>query len=371
MKALIVAGEASGDLHGAGLSRALQEVFPGLKLAGMGGDRMAAAGVEILHHHNQVSVVGLLEVASKMQSLLRIYGNLKEWVRTQKPDFAVVIDFPGFNFRILRFLRKQRIPSFYFIGPQVWAWKKWRITFLREHVDRMICILPFEEELYQKAGIPVNYVGHPLVESVGQELAIQSKIPEGSTLRVGMMPGSRDIEVRQHLPVFRETALLMQNHLEFQPVLIWAPSLDQNSYEIPRGWEVETDQRYAAMKSCNLLLVASGTSTLEAAILGVPLMIVYRVHPSSWWLGKILVRVPYYGLVNWIAGRKCIPEYIQHQMHPSVLAADAVSILKDHQRQEQMKADLAEIVSKLGPPGALERAARVIRDHLDSASKPE
>lgn len=232
----------------------------------------------------------------------------------------------------------------------------------------MICILPFEEDLYREAGVPVAYVGHPLVQSVRQELANQKWPSESSRIRIGMMPGSRDVEVRHHLPVFRETVARMRNDLDFQPVLIWAPSLERDQYQIPEEWEVECENRYAAMKSCNLLFVASGTSTLEAAILGVPLMIVYRVHPSTWWLGKVLVRVPYYGLVNWIAGRKCIPEYIQHRMKASLLAADAWSILKDQKRLQTMKEDLAEIVSRLGPPGALQRAAQVIRDHLANKS---
>jgi len=228
----------------------------------------------------------------------------------------------------------------------------------------MISVLPFEEKLYQEAGIPVVYTGHPLVEIVNEEVSREPVYPKGSLPQIGIMAGSRDVEVRRHLPVLRETISAMRRQFEFDAVSILAPSIASEKYEWPDQVKLIQDNRYAAMKSCDLMFVASGTSTLEAAILNTPLFIVYRVGNVSWQIGKLLVRVPYYGLVNWIAGQKCIPEYMQEKMNPELLAKDAILFLRSEERRARMKADLAKIVAELGLPGAIERAVDAIDQRL-------
>ena len=360
MKALIVTGEASGDLYGGRLATALRSRIPQIDIAGMGGSHMRSAGVEILYDCEKVAVVGVFEVFGKLRNLRSAYSRIKAWVEQNNPDFAILVDFPDFNFRIARLLKRLGVRTFYFISPQLWAWRKGRIHFLREHIQLMICILPFEKSLYENANVPVVYVGHPLVEIVASELADQPVMVRGQRPRIGLMPGSRDVEVRRHLPLLQKALFEIRRRKEVDAMLIWPPSLSTEAYELAQGIELIRENRYAAMKSCDLILVASGTSTLECAILNTPLLIVYRVAAISWWLGKLLVRVPYYGLVNWIAGRKVVPEFIQHDMTPQKLSNEALRLLEDESRRSEMRLELAQLVESLGPPGAMDRAAEAI-----------
>lgn len=360
MKALLVAGEASGDLYGGELASCLSRRLPSVQFAGMGGDRMAAAGVDLLYHHRDVSVVGVFEVLQKLAHLIKAYYRIRRWIVRHKPQFAVLIDFPDFNFRLARFLRNRGIKVFYFVSPQIWAWRRNRIHTLRNLIELMICVLPFEKKLYDQARVDSIYVGHPLVEIVRRESAGQNPYRRGARPLVGLMPGSREVEVARHLPLLIETVRRVREQIDVEAVLIWAPWLKIESFRIPSEIRVEQADRYAAMQTCDLLLVASGTSTLEAAILEVPLFIVYRVSAFSWKLGKYLVRVPYYGLINWIAQQKVIPEYIQDAMDPGQIAADAVKLLKDGSLRTRMKEELSRIVQKLGPSGAIERTTEAI-----------
>lgn len=367
MKALIVAGEASGDLYGGRLAASLLARNPSLQLAGMGSERMAEAGVNLLYDARSVSVVGVFEVASKLNHLRRAFHLLEEWVLREKPDFAVLIDFPDFNFRMARTLKKSQTKVYYFISPQIWAWRKNRVHFLKQHVDLMIPVLPFEKQLYEAAGVSVAYVGHPLAQMVREDLQKQPPFERGSNPLIGLMPGSRDSEVRRHLPILLNTVELIRRKLEVSAILIWPSSLPATHIPVPSTIQVVNENRYAAMKACDVMLVASGTSTLECAILGVPMLIVYRIGGFSWRLGKALVRVPYYGLVNWIAQKEVIPEYIQKRMNPELLAAEALDLLTTESKREQMRLHLAQITESLGPDGAIERAvdailARVRRD---------
>lgn len=366
MKALIIAGEASGDLYGGKLAASLQARDPSLHLAGMGGECMASAGVHLLYDARSVSVVGVFEVASKLSHLRQAFHRLKTWAQQEKPDFAVLIDFPDFNFRMAKVLKKLNTTIFYFISPQIWAWRKNRIHFLKRHVDRMITILPFEKALYEAAGVNVTYVGHPLAQIVREELATQPVfVPEGEGKPlIGLMPGSRDVEVRRHLPLLLKAMERIHLKQPASAVLIWPPSLSISGVSVPPSIQIVRENRYAAMKACDLMLVASGTSTLECAILGVPMLIVYRVGGFSWQLGKALVRVPYYGLVNWIAQDKVIPEYIQERMDPELLAADAIALLTTDSKRDEMKKHLAQITESLGPDGAIERAVTQINTDL-------
>lgn len=366
MKALIVSGEASGDLYGGRLASALKLRFPSIQLTGMGGGQMTAAGVQLLQHYGDITVVGVFEVASKLRKLRRALVRIQDWITSNRPDFAVLIDFPDFNFRLAAFLKKQGIKVFYFISPQIWAWRKNRIHFLKDNIDLMLCVLPFEKQLYESAGVPVEYVGHPLVEIVREQVAQQPVFTRSETPLVGIMPGSRDVEMRRHLSVLLETVQLLQQRTTINSLLIWPPSLDPIFYNIHSNVLIIRENRYAAMKACDLMIVASGTSTLECAILNVPMMIVYRVSGISWQLGKVLVRVPYYGLVNWIAGDQKVPEYIQSRMNPELLATEAAELLSHPEKRQQMKSDLAQIVDSLGTSGAIERAVAAIAARIST-----
>jgi lipid-A-disaccharide synthase len=364
MKALIVAGESSGDIYGGGLASVLCRRLTDLQLSGMGGDRMAQSGVDLLYHCGHVAVVGVFEVFAKLRNLREAYRRLTEWIDQNSPQFAVLIDFPDFNFRLAKFLKNRRIKTFYFISPQIWAWRKSRIHFLKNHVDLMISILPFEKSMYDDAVIRSVYVGHPLVEIVQKELQSQPPYSRGNKPLIGLMPGSREMEVKRHLPILLKAVDAIRTQTDCDTLLIRAPSLESRLYKAPADVQVLTDNRYAAMKACDFLIVASGTTTLEAAILGVPFLIVYRVGSISWLLGKLLVRVPYYGLVNWIAQKRIVPEFIQGDMQPELLARETWSYLSDQQARVRMKADLAAVVESLGPSGALDRAAEAIASLL-------
>ena len=363
MKALIVTGEASGDLYGGRLATQLQKRLPGIQLAGMGGHHMQEAGVNLLFDYSNVAVIGVFEVFSKLKHLHNAFSLLKQWVNEQHPDFAILIDFPDFNFRVARFLKKLGIKVFYFISPQVWAWRKSRVNFLRDHIDLMICVLPFEKQIYEAAGVPVVYCGHPLVEIVQEELSKQSEFEIQKRPAIGLMPGSRDIEMGRHFPFLLDAARRIQIARGGQSLVIWPPSMKKSAEDL-EGIRFVRTNRYAAMKACDFMLVASGTSTLECAILGIPMLIVYRVSSISWQLGKVLVRVPYYGLVNWIAGEKIVPEFMQSLMHPEKLYQGALKLLDHPDEIERMKENLKKVVESLGPPGAMQRAVEEIATRL-------
>lgn len=364
MKALIVTGEASGDLYGGRLATELQKRLPGIQLAGMGGHHMHDAGVNLLFDYSNVAVIGVFEVFSKLKHLHDAFSLLKQWVNEQRPDFAILIDFPDFNFRVARFLKKLGIKIFYFISPQVWAWRKNRVNFLRDHVDLMICVLPFEKAIYEEAGVPVVYCGHPLVEIVQQELSKQSTFEIKKRPAIGLMPGSREIEISRHLRLLLGAAHKIQNLRGGETLIMWPPSVQKENFDLASSIYVVEENRYGAMNACDLMLVASGTSTLECAILGIPLLIVYRVSPMSWQLGKVLVRVPYYGLVNWIAGEKIVPEFMQDRMNPDELSQAALNLLDHPEKIQQMKQNLKKVIESLGPAGAIERSVVEIVSRL-------
>jgi lipid-A-disaccharide synthase len=360
MKALIVTGEASGDLYGGRLARQLQSRLPGIQLAGMGGHHMQEAGVNLLFDYSNVAVIGVFEVFSKLKHLHNAFSILKRWVQEQHPEFAILIDFPDFNFRMARFLKKMGIKVFYFISPQVWAWRKNRVNFLRDHIDLMICILPFEKSIYEEAGVPVVYCGHPLVEIVQEELSKQTKFQVSKRPAIGLMPGSREVEILRHLPLLLNAASRIYVDRGGETFVMWPPSVKNVDMSLSSSVRIVQENRYAAMSACDLMLVASGTSTLECAILGIPLLIVYRVSPMSWQLGKVLVRVPYYGLVNWIAGEKVVPEFMQDRMNPDELYQAALNLLDHSNEIQRMKDNLNKVVKSLGPPGAIQRAVEEI-----------
>jgi len=366
---MVVAGEASGDLHGATLARALTRLVPEWGLVGMGGERMREAGVRLLHGIEEASVVGISEVAFRLPALLRGLRRLGRHLAEARPSGLVLIDFPEFNLRLARTAAALRIPVVYFIAPQVWAWRRGRLRTIARYVHRVLAVFPFEVGLYQEAGVPVEFVGHPLLDvlpTLAPEPARQAYAGDGETL-VGLLPGSRREEVARHLPLMLQAAGRIQAARPgAQFVLALAPTIPARAVADPlrRGGvavRVVSGETYRVMAGADLLLVASGTATLEAAWFGTPMVVVYRVSPLSYLIGRLVVRgVRHISLPNILAGREIVPELVQGAATSAAMAREALALLDDPGARARQLDALREVRARLGQPGATERAARSI-----------
>jgi lipid-A-disaccharide synthase len=372
---LIVAGEASADLHGSNLVRAMKRQNPGISFCGIGGEKMEAAGVKILFPSSQMAVVGLTEVFSRLPYILKAYRQLKKMLKEAGPDLIILIDYPDFNIRLSGAAKRFGVPVLYYISPQVWAWRKGRIKKIADRVDRMSVILPFEEAYYKKNGLFPDYVGHPLMDSVPQNLnrieAIQALGLDNHGPILGLLPGSRVEEIENLLPAMVEAAeILSSRHEGLKCILPLASTVP------PRLVETKTNQSpveikliqgdiYGALTACDLALVASGTVTLETAILGVPMIIAYRVSPLSYWIGRMVIDVPFIGLVNLVAEKKVVPELIQNEVTSHRLAEEADAILKDGLRRESMIKNLRMVKERLGHGGASEKTAKIALEMME------
>lgn len=367
---LIVAGEASGDLHGARLVEAIRRLTPHLTVEGMGGAQMRSAGVNILADAAGTAVVGLTELWEKRRTLRDALRRLRAHLGTARPALLVCIDFPDFNLLLARTAHRLGIPVCYFISPQVWAWRRGRIRTIARVVRKMLVLFPFEESLYRRAGVDATFVGHPLLDALADvppREACRACLDIPADARVlGLLPGSREAEVRRHLPILLQAAsLLTAAWPDLRLVVGLAPTLDGRAVEaavtasgLPVA--VHAGRTYEVMRAADLLLVVSGTATLEAAILGTPMIIMYRVATLTWLLARLLVRVRFIGLPNLVADEPIVPELLQSEVTPERLAAVAAQILKSPERQARMRAALAEVRVRLGAPGATERAAREV-----------
>jgi len=366
---MVVAGEASGDLHGATLARALARLVPEWSLVGMGGERMREAGVRLLHGIEEASVVGISEVARRLPALLRGLRRLGRHLAETRPSGLVLIDFPDFNLRLARTASALGIPVVYFIAPQVWAWRRGRLRTIARHVHRVLAVFPFEVGLYQEAGVPVEFIGHPLLDvlpALDRGPARQAYARDGETL-VGLLPGSRREEVARHLPLMLQAAGRIQ---AARPgarfVLALAPTIPAEAVAGPlrRGGvavRVVSGETYRVMAGADLLLVASGTATLEAAWFGTPMVVVYRVSPLSSLIGRLVVRgVRHISLPNILAGREIVPELVQGAATSAAMAREALALLDDPGARARQLDALREVRARLGQPGATERAARSI-----------
>jgi lipid-A-disaccharide synthase len=369
-----VAGEASGDLHGSTLARALTTLMPDLRLAGMGGARMAAAGVRLVLRADRVNVVGGTEALGRLPALWRAFQTLRRQLRDRRPGALVLIDFPEFNMRLARVARRLRVPVVYFVAPQLWAWRRGRVRAMARDVSRVLAIFPFEVGLYQEAGVPVEFVGHPLLDvlpSLEREAARTGLAGERETL-VGLLPGSRDAEVRRHLPVLlgaaRRIAARRPGTRFVVPV---ASTIDAAAVRATvRPSELPIDVRpgeaYRVMAAADLLLVASGTATLEAACYGTPMVVLYKLSAVSHRIARILVRgVSHISLPNIVAGREVVPEFIQARATPAAVAGAALRVLEDDVARAAQRAALLEVRVRLGEAGAGLRAARAVLRELD------
>jgi len=365
---LVSSGEASGELYGAELVRHVRALTGPLEVFGLGGDRLAAEGTTLVAHVRDLAVVGLLEVVSHLPRLRGIFSSLLREVERRPPDLAVLIDYPDFNLRLARELRKRGVRVVYYVSPQVWAWRRGRIRTIRETAEKMLVIFPFEEDLYREAGVPVSFVGHPLVEHVRpaadpaafvREIGFDPARPV-----VAVLPGSRPKEVRHILPgLAGAIGILAARHPGLQFVVAQAPALDASLYAAVASRpdvRLVRGRAHEALSAASVGLVASGTATVEAAILGTPMVVVYRLSPLTYALGKPLVRVPHYAMANLIAGRRIVPELVQADFTPERVAEEAGALLTDAALRERVRADLAEVRRRLGGPGASARAAAEI-----------
>jgi len=376
---LLSAGEASGDMYAARLSAALKQRAD-LEIFGMGGPQMRAAGVDIVTDYSEVSVVGITEILSHLPSLVRAMRRLVAEAERRRPVFAILTDFPGFHLRLARKLKRRGIQNIYYICPQFWAWRPWRVRIVRRRFAQALCIFPFEEKFYSDAGVPVKFIGHPLVGAVHASLDRQAFCrqqgldPQKQIVTV--LPGSRPAELRQHLPVLREACLCLHRETSAQFILAAAPGADLAS--LREGWSPELPlkivlgQTYNALAAADAAIVSSGTATVEAALLDVPMVVVYRVTPLTALLAKPLVRTPFYSMVNLIAGKPAVPELIQNDFTPDRVALETLRLLRDQSARDAVRRDLAEVRQRLGPPGAVERAADAILHllHTEHASAP-
>jgi lipid-A-disaccharide synthase len=368
---LISAGEASGEMYAARLASALHAKAD-VHFFGLGGARMREAGVEIVADCSEISVVGLTEVLRRGPAVVRANLKLGEEAARRRPRLAILVDFPDFNLWLARRLKRLGIPIVYFISPQVWAWRPKRVHLIRRLVERVICIFPFEEKFYRDAGVPVDFVGHPLVESVRSnltraEFAAQNSF-DASRPIVTLLPGSRGSELAHNLPPMLDASNLLKRSGVQQFVLALAPGISPCDISGQLRWEsavrLVQGATYDALAAADAAIVSSGTATVEAALLDVPMVVVYRISRASSFILRRMVKTPFYSMVNLIAGRYVVPELFQDDFTPERVAEETRRLLESQVARDEMKQGLREVRERLGPPGAIERAASIIRGLL-------
>jgi lipid-A-disaccharide synthase len=369
---LIVAGERSGDVYGAELAKALRDRWGSPEIFGCGGDAMRQAGVETVVDAHAVSMAGIVEVLAGLPRVYRAFHSLLGEVDRRKPALAVLIDFPDFNLRLAKKLKRRNIPVVYFVSPQVWAWRKGRLKQIKATVSKMICIFDFEEAIYRRAGIPVEYVGHPLVDLARPQMTREEFFAKAglspSLPTVALLPGSRKKEVALNVPPLLAAAARLAAKRRIQFVLPIAPTLDA-------GWMETTMRKYDpgqasirtvahatqdALEHTDIAVVASGTATLEAALHERPMVVVYRVSPLTWLVGKLLVEVPYYSIVNLLAAKPLVAELMQSRFNAQNVCSQVEYLLDHPEARVNMARELRALRARLGPGGAIARAGDAV-----------
>lgn len=352
----ISAGEASGDYYGELILRALRERLPAAEFFGCAGSRLAGAGCEAVVDASAVTMVGLVEVLPGLPRAWQALRLLKRAIRSRRPALAILIDFPDFNLRLAEFLKSQGVPVLYFVAPQVWAWRRGRLATIRRVVDRLLCIFPFEEAFFHRAGVNATFVGHPLVARARpaeqREKFLQSQGIPAASLVIALVPGSRRKEVQLNLPPMLEAAGLLAARQTCRFLLPAAPGLSTPWLQSQLGSfaeqvQITREQFRDTVAHARAAIVASGTASTETAILGTPLVIVYRVTRLSWWLGRRLVDIPFFSIVNLVAGRQVVPELIQDRYTGAAVAAELTRVLADGPERARMQDALAAVTASL------------------------
>ena len=372
---MIVAGEASGDQHAAGLVKEVLARDPAVRFCGMAGPEMRAAGVEPLVDATHVGVVGIAEVVRHLPRIRAAFETLARAMESRRPDLLVPVDFPDFNLRLAARGKRLGIPVLYFVSPQVWAWRSGRIRTIAKRVDRMMVLFRFEEEIYRDAGIPVDWVGHPLAdrphgrltrEEARRRLGVASDVPA-----IALLPGSREAEVRRILPVLLDASAILAGRLGGAEFLVaLGATLDRARVGrmcVGRPVRIVEGDLEGVLAASDAAAVASGTATLETALAGTPMVIVYRVSPLTAFIGRRLIRIRDIGLANLVAGRRVASELVQEDCRPERVASELMRLL-DPEQGRSARAGLAEVRSRLGEPGAFGRAASVVLEMIERAS---
>ncbi len=385
---MISCGEPSGDLYAGALAAEILRADPSATITGFGGARLEAAGATLIDHFRGLSVTGLLEVARLLPRTYATYRRIVRAAETTRPDVFVAVDFPDFNFTLARALKKRGVPVVYYISPQLWAWRRGRMRTMQRIADRVLVIFPFEEAIYREAGIPVQWVGHPLLD-----LAERPQ-PRGAFLTragldpnrpvIALLPGSRRNEVRAILPDLARAAALVRGRLpDAQFLVARAPHLADELFEpLSRVAGPQANATDVAvvhgeadnvLASADVALLASGTVTVQAALHECPMVVVYRLSPLTYRLGKPFVHVDTYAMANLVAGGRIVPELIQDNFTPEAVAAEALKVLTDPAHAMRVREDLRRVRGKLGTPGASRRAAQAVLDvalRRDSGAAP-
>lgn len=367
---LISAGEASGDMYAARLSAALQH-RTGAHLFGMGGLKMRDAGVELVADASEIAVVGITEVVRKLPAVWRAWRRLEREAKRRRPALAITVDSPGFNFGLARRLKKQGIRNVYFISPQIWAWRPRRMRWIQRRFERVLVIFPFEEADYRKAGVKVDFVGHPLVDSVHAKITREEFaarfVLDAARRIVAILPGSRRSEVERNMPIIAEACGRLRD-CGAQFVIAAAPGLEAEIFRKYEGdhapWTIAEDATYDALAAADCAVVSSGTATVEAALLGAPMVVVYRVSPITATIARRLVKTPFFGMVNLIAGKQVAPELIQEKFTAEALAKELRTLIESQEARKKQRENLTAVRAKLGSGGSIEKAADIIAGML-------
>ncbi|HWS72366.1 MAG TPA: lipid-A-disaccharide synthase [Thermoanaerobaculia bacterium] len=356
MKLAIVAGEASGDLHASEVIHELKQLEPELRMFGIGGDLLAAEGVELLHHAKEMGIVGLVNVIRHLPMFRRVFDELIARIAAERPDVVLLVDYPDFNLRVAKKCRELGLKVVYYISPQLWAWRRGRVKQIAKNVDRMIVIFPFEETFYREQNVSVAYVGHPLVE---QLVGIERRTPRSETLRIALMPGSRRMEVASLLPPMLDAVAILRRERSVDAYIIQAPTiaideltpfLREKNIDVP----IVAHDGGHALADADVALSSSGTATLESAILGTPVVVMYKLSRATYVLARRLVKLPHFSLVNIVAGKRVVPELLQDEVNGPRIAAEVRALVASY---DDIRRELAVIRGKLGEPGASRRVA--------------
>jgi len=365
---MISAGEVSGDLHAANLIKSLKEKRADIEVSGTGGVRLEEAGCKLIYNLVDIAEIGFSEIVKHYSIYKKVFNEFVAQAKLQKPDLVILVDFPGFNMRLAREMKKLSIPVVYYISPQVWAWGKGRIEKIKKLVTKMIVFFKFEEDLYKKHGVNAEFVGHPFLDIVKPGGTLQ-KNPDQTT--VALLPGSRKTEIRRHLPTMLKAAALIKKRISNANFLIakapelgidvYQPYLDQNNPD----YQVIDNATYDCVNVSDLVIVSSGSATLETAILEKPMVVIYKLSWLSYFLLKKLVSIKNFAMVNVVAGKTIVPELLQNQASPEAIAKEALNIISSDEKQNQIKISLQELKNSLGEKGASVRAAEIISGLID------
>ena len=371
MEIAIVAGEVSGDIQGARLVEELKNIHPDLKVWGIGGENMQNQGVNVICDITHWALIGFWEVLKKYTKIRKVFYQILGEIEEKKPDAVILIDYPGFNLRLAEKVKKLGIPIIYYISPQVWAWGKKRVKQIARLVSKMIVIFPFEEELYKKADVSVDFVGHPIMdvlesrENKREDIRNEFGLENGDQL-VGIFPGSREQEIRRHLPVFLDVSKVIKQRKENVKFVIGAASAEvmEQIKGITSEYPIVCGRAYDVMEASDLVLTSSGTATLETACFGTPMVVIYKLSCLTYAMIKRLINVPHIAMANVVAQRRIVPEFVQEEANVENISREAIDILENDDRQNKIKNDLAIVRKALGGPGAARRAAKVVSEVL-------